>query len=97
MLELLNSIMFIGLILAFGSTVYYSVKYRKERTANLKGLFQAKQNISMGFLLILLAIFPLLGTLGSVGIVVGTLFLLLGVFNLFAGIRNRTIYQARLK
>jgi uncharacterized membrane protein HdeD (DUF308 family) len=97
MLEVLNSIIFIGFIIAFGFTIYYSVKFRREQRPNHKGLLQAKQNICMGFLLVLLAIYPLFVTSGSIGVVIGALFLLMGLFNLFAGIRNRSTYQTRLK
>ncbi|MEX1029300.1 MAG: YtpI family protein [Paenibacillaceae bacterium] len=97
MLEVLNSIIFIGFIIAFSFTIYYSVKFRRERKPDHRGLLQAKQNISMGFLLVLMALYPLFVTSGSIGVVIGTLFLLIGLFNLFAGIRNRSVYQARLK
>jgi Zn-dependent protease len=97
MLEVINSIIIFGFILALGFTLYYSVKFRRERQSDLRGLLQAKQNISMGILLVLLAAYPLFVTSGTVGVIVGLLFLLMGLFNLFAGIRNRSTYQARLK
>jgi hypothetical protein len=87
-----------GLIIALGFSIYYSVRFRREQKPNHKGLLQAKQNISMGVMLTVLALYPLLVITGSsVSIVIGAMFLLIGLFNLFAGIRNHTIYQARLK
>jgi Zn-dependent protease len=97
MLEVINSIIILGFILALGFTLYYSVKFRRERQPDLRGLLQAKQNISMGFLLVLLSAYPLFVTSGTAGVIVGLLFLLMGLFNLFAGIRNRSTYNARLK
>jgi TRAP-type C4-dicarboxylate transport system permease small subunit len=97
MLEVINSIIIFGFILALGFTLYYSVKFRRERQPDLRGLLQAKQNISMGIVLVLLSAYPILGISGTAGIIVGLLFLLMGLFNLFAGIRNHSTYQARLK
>jgi asparagine N-glycosylation enzyme membrane subunit Stt3 len=98
MSEALEYIIYIGLVIALGFSLYYSVKFRRERKPDHKGLLQAKQNISMGIMLNLLALYPLLIISGSsVGIVIGAMFLLLGLFNLFAGIRNHMIYRARLK
>lgn len=98
MLEALVYILYISFIIALGFSIYYSVKFRRERKPDHKGLLQAKQNISMGTMLILLALYPLLIISGSsVGIVIGAMFLLIGLFNLFAGIRNHTTYRARIK
>lgn len=97
MLESLQYIHNVSFILTFGFSIYYSVKFRREREPDHKGLLQAKQNISMGIMLTLLALYPLLLISGSsVGIAIGAMFLLIGLFNLFAGIRNHTIYRARL-
>lgn len=98
MLEALVYILYISFIIALGFSIYYSVKFRRERKPDHKGLLQAKQNISMGTMLTLLALYPLLIISGSsVGIVIGAMFLLIGLFNLFAGIRNHTTYRARIK
>ncbi|MEX2416464.1 MAG: YtpI family protein [Paenibacillaceae bacterium] len=97
MLVTLQYILYVSFIIAIGFSIYYSVKFRRERRLDHRGLLQAKQNISMGIMLILLALYPLLIISGSsIGIVIGAMFLLMGLFNLFAGIRNHTTYRARL-
>lgn len=96
MLETIKTIIFTGFIISLGYTIYYSVKFRRERKPDHRGLLQAKQNMSMGILLVLLSVYPLFITAGSIGIVVGALFILIGLFNVFAGIRNRSTFQARL-
>ncbi|MNN91914.1 hypothetical protein D3C81_2100970 [compost metagenome] len=46
-------------------------------------------NISMGFMLIVLALIQMFMFSGStVRVVVGALFMVIGAFNIFAGIRN---------
>lgn len=97
MLESLQYIHNLSFVITLGFSIYYSVKYRRERKPDHKGLLQAKQNISMGIMLTLLSLYPLLFISGSsAGIVIGAIFLLIGLFNLFAGIRNHTVYRARL-
>ncbi len=97
MLEILQYIHNFLFLITIGFSIFYSVKYRRERNPNYKGFMQAKLNISMGIMLTLLSLYPLLIIAGSsVGIVIGAMFLLIGLFNLFAGIRNWTIYKARL-
>ena len=98
MYEFIKNAVFILLLLALGSSIYYSVKFRRQTDAILRGLYQAKQNIVMGVMLILLSVYPLYLIVGrNITITIGILFLLLGLFNLFAGIRNHAIYRSRLK
>ncbi len=98
MYELFKNIVFILLLAALGFTIYYSVKYRKQLEAVQRGLYQAKQNIAMGFALVLLAIYPLYLIQGTnIALIVGILFLLIGLFNLFAGFRNLAIFRSRMK
>lgn len=91
-LYILYALIFI--LLAF--TLTYSVKYRRQRDADMRGLFQARMNICMGGALALLALILLLLIPGTyTSIAVGVIFLLLGLFNLFAGLRNHALYSAR--
>lgn len=78
----------------------YSFKSRRTSDANLRGLLGAKMNISMGIMLTLLSITLLFiydsATDGStIRVIIGSLFLLIGLFNIFAGIRNRKLYTRR--
>lgn len=80
--------------------LYYSFKSRRTADVNLRGLLGAKMNISMGIMLTLLAVIQLFlfdsVTEGStVRVIIGTFFLLIGLFNIFAGIRNRKMFSRR--
>jgi len=78
-------------------SVVFSFKGRREKNQNLRGLQTARMNISMGIMLIFIAgVQLLLSAESTVRIVIGALFLVLGVFNLFAGLRNHSIYRKRL-
>ncbi|MMZ71032.1 hypothetical protein D1872_342510 [compost metagenome] len=59
----------------------------------MRGKSSAKMNIFMGFMLIILALIQMFMYSGStVRVVVGALFMVLGAFNIFAGIRNLGLY-----
>jgi uncharacterized membrane protein len=61
------------------------------------GLYTAKMNICMGLMLLFIATIQILLFEGStVRVIVGSIFLLIGLFNLFAGLRNHSVYS-RLK
>lgn len=50
----------------------------------------------MGAMMVLLALYPLYLIPGTnIGVIIGVIFLLIGLFNLFVGIRNQAIYRAR--
>lgn len=75
-------------------SAYYSFKSRRTADGRWRGLYASRMNINMGLMLIFLSILLLLMFSGSsVRVVVSSLFLLLGLFNLFAGIRNRSYYS----
>ncbi|MNH47365.1 hypothetical protein D3C79_1105570 [compost metagenome] len=53
-------------------------------------------NISMGVMLIFIAFVQMfLAGESTLRIVIGAVFLVMGVFNLFAGLRNLSIYRAQ--
>lgn len=84
-----------GILISLIATVYYSLRYRRSVDAVLRGLFAARMNIVMGITLILLALIQMLLFAGStLRVIIGALFMLLGLFNLFAGLRNHGIYRA---
>ena len=97
MITVIQNILYVCFLIALVSSIYYSFKVRRDQRADYKGIFQARQNMSMGIMLVLLASYPFLFVEGSsVGVIIGALFLLLGLFNLYAGIRNHAIYRRRL-
>lgn len=77
----------------FGS-VFFSVRYRRQLSRKTRGLDAAKMNMSMGVMLISISIIQLFLFTGStLRVIVGLVMLLLGLFNLFAGIRNYGVYD----
>jgi len=75
-------------------SVIYSVRSRRVKEPVQKGIIGGKLNISMGIMLILISVVQLLNSNEStLRIVLGAIFLLLGLFNLFAGLRNHSYYR----
>ncbi len=70
-------------------SVFFSFRSRRATEPRVRGLNAARMNISMGALLLLAALVQIvLFEPDTVRIIVGAMFLLLGLFNLFAGLRN---------
>lgn len=77
------------IVIALGFTVFYSFRHRREQDIAYKGLYASRMNIAMGIMLVIIAISQLFFFTDSVTRrIFGTVCLLLGLFNLFAGIRN---------
>lgn len=96
MIESLLYVMYAILIVSSVCSIVFSIKSRRSLDARIRGLSQAKMNISMGFMLIVLALIQMLMFSGStVRVVVGALFMVLGAFNIFAGIRNYGLISRR--
>lgn len=93
------TINFLALI-SMGFSLYYSFKSRRTADTHLRGLLSAKMNISMGIMLTLLSTILLFVFIGqnegsTIRVIIGALFLLIGLFNIFAGLRNRKMYTRR--
>lgn len=87
-----------ALLLVFAGSLFcsvlFSVRYRRQISRKARGLDAAKMNMSMGTMLISISIIQLFLFSGStVRVIVGLVMLLLGLFNLFAGIRNYGLYD----
>lgn len=75
-----------------------SFRSRRSSDGKLRGLYASRMNINMGLMLIFAAVILLIVFTGStVKIIVGALFFLLGLFNLFAGIRNHSHFTRLLR
>jgi hypothetical protein len=75
-------------------TIFYSIKYRRQKADNLRGLFAARMNINMGIMLVCISLFQFLFfNFSNTRVVFGAIILLLGLFNFFAGVRNHSLYQ----
>lgn len=94
MVETLQIILAVLVIGTAALSAYYSFKSRREPDGKLRGLLGAKLNIHMGLMLIFISILLMLIFSGSsVRVVVCSLFILLGLFNLFAGMKNKTYFS----
>jgi hypothetical protein len=94
MLQMIQIALSTLIVITLLFTVYYSFRYRRERDARLRGLFAARMNIAMGLMLCCIAVSQLFFLTDSVTRrIFGTVCLLLGLFNLFAGIRNHGIFN----
>jgi hypothetical protein len=83
------------LIIVFAAlSVFYSIRYRRQTDERKRGLYSARLNISMGFMLIIIAITQLFFfTDSNTRRIFGTTCLLIGLFNLFVGLRNHSSYS----
>ncbi|MGI2295452.1 YtpI family protein [Paenibacillus sp. GXUN7292] len=87
-----------GIMITLVLSVVFSFKGRREQAQNIRGLHTARMNISMGIMLIFIAgVQLLLSAESTMRIVIGALFLVLGIFNLFAGLRNHSIFRKRIE
>ena len=76
--------------------VYHSFKSRRASSLELRFTHAAKMNISMGVMLLAIAIIQIfLFPYSTVRLVFGTVCLLLGTFNLYSGIRNLLYFRTR--
>ncbi|MFF2480613.1 YtpI family protein [Paenibacillus sp. NPDC058071] len=83
-----------GIIITLALTVLFSYKSRRSTDAKTRGLNASRMNISMGAMLVFIAGVQLfLSNESTARIVIGSVFLVLGLFNLFAGFRNHSIYR----
>lgn len=84
-----------GIVLTLALSVLYSIGYRRQRDPVLRGLNAARMNISMGLLLIGLAVLQAaLFKMSSLRLGLATVFALVGLFNLFAGRKNLVYYRS---
>lgn len=85
-----------GILITLVATVYYSFRYRRQADARLRGLYAARMNIVMGLMLVLIALIQMLLFQGStLRVIIGAIFMLLGLFNMFAGLRNHSLYKGK--
>ncbi|WP_018753387.1 YtpI family protein [Paenibacillus sanguinis] len=94
MIETIQYILYSLLIFSCLSSLFFSFKSRRSLEPATRALAGAKMNISMGLMLIILALIQMLLFTGStLRVVIGAIFMVLGAFNIFAGIRNHGMYS----
>ncbi|CAM4186622.1 hypothetical protein PAEN110709_00660 [Paenibacillus endophyticus] len=93
--QLLQWVLVPGILITLVLSAIFSFKSRRASDARTRGLFSARMNISMGIMLMFIALVQLfLSGESTLRIVIGAIFLVIGVFNLFAGLRNLGAYSA---
>ncbi|CAH1219349.1 hypothetical protein PAECIP111893_04548 [Paenibacillus plantiphilus] len=91
----LHWVIIIGICMTSLLSVFFSIKARRQSDSRLRGLNTARLNMSMGVMLVFIALFFMLAYTGStIKVIIGTLLLIMGLFNLFAGLRNHSVYNA---
>jgi cell division protein FtsW (lipid II flippase) len=90
--------LFILICLFLGLTLFYSIRSRRESDAAKRGLYTARMNICMGLMLVLIAITQIFFfSESSFRRIFGTVLVLIGVFNVFVGIRNHGHFDRLLR
>ena len=83
-----------GIFIFLALSVIFSWKARRSGDKRMRGIHGARTNICMGIMLLFIsAVQLLLSNEATVRIVIGALFMVVGVFNLFAGPRNLGVYR----
>ncbi|MBP2002543.1 hypothetical protein J2Z69_003629 [Paenibacillus shirakamiensis] len=94
MIQSIEYVLYAALIIACVCSLFFSFKSRRSLDAHTRGVSGARMNVSMGAMLISLALIQMFIFSGStLRVVIGALFLVLGAFNIFAGLRNLTLYS----
>lgn len=92
-MEIFHYIVYTVFIVTLALTVFYSIAHRRQQNPKIRGLYAARMNISMGFMLGMIALIQIILFTGStVRVIFGAICLVLGLFNIFAGIRNHGIF-----
>ena len=95
MVTTLHWLLIILICLTSVLSVVFSFKARRSSAIRLRGIYGARLNICMGIMLVLIALFFMLLFSGStVKVIIGALFIVMGLFNLFAGLRNHGVYSS---
>lgn len=94
--EVLQWLSMAGITVSLILTVFYSYKSRRNADGRLRGLYAARMNICMGIMLLFIALIQIFYPGSTLRVIIGAIFMLLGLFNLFAGIRNHG-YFSRMK
>ncbi|MBH5317244.1 YtpI family protein [Paenibacillus sp. GSMTC-2017] len=92
--QLLQWVLFPCIVITLALSSFFSFKSRRSNEARTRGMNTARMNISMGFLLLFIAAVQLfLSEESTLRIVIGAIFMVIGLFNLFAGLRNLSAYR----
>ncbi|ASS66440.1 MULTISPECIES: YtpI family protein [unclassified Paenibacillus] len=94
----LQWILIAGIVLTSAMSVVYSFKSRRSSDPRQRALHAARMNISMGSMLLFISLIQMFMYSGStLRVIIGSLFMVLGLFNIFAGLRNRSMIRAAME
>ncbi|RXZ84665.1 hypothetical protein EBB07_01200 [Paenibacillaceae bacterium] len=94
-MEFIQNLLVTCTIASLALSVVFSLRSRRSKIPRTRGLNTARMNICMGIMLVLMALIQMVSFSGStIRVIVGSLFLVLGLFNLFAGLRNHSTFRA---
>ncbi|TDG00714.1 YtpI family protein [Paenibacillus piri] len=93
-MEIVQSLLPVFILVPLVLSVYYSFRSRRTEDVKQRGLYTARMNIAMGVMLLVIAVSQLFFfTDSNLRRVFGVICFLLGMFNLFAGLRNHSQYN----
>ncbi|MDF2835512.1 MAG: hypothetical protein K0Q63_1152 [Paenibacillus sp.] len=94
-LELLQWVLFPVILVTLVLSVFFSYKSRRSSDPKQRGMNGARMNISMGVMLLFISVIQLfMSDESTFKVVIGAVFMVIGLFNLFAGLRNLSAYRA---
>lgn len=94
MITVIRYALFIILVLSVIAAALYSIRARRVADPADRGFHMAMMNLYMGIMLISLSLVCMFLFRGSTpAVIVEAAFMVLGAFNLFAGIRSRSYYS----
>ncbi|AKG34076.1 YtpI family protein [Paenibacillus durus] len=94
MILFIKYLLFLLLTLSVLGAAYFSAASRRAASSEERGLKRAVMNILLGSMLVLLALMSMFLFRGStVSVIVEAVFLVLGAFNVFSGLRSYGYYS----
>ncbi|QNK59928.1 YtpI family protein [Paenibacillus sp. PAMC21692] len=94
-LEMLQWVLFPVILISLVLSVVFSYKSRRSADGRKRGINAARMNISMGVMMMFISFIQLfMSDESTLKVVIGAIFLVVGLFNLFAGLRNLSAYRA---
>jgi hypothetical protein len=88
-----SSIIYYLLLIELAVTVYYSIRGRRSRDILQRAIFFARMNIMIGVLFLTMSFAQLFTTSYNQWLIMfAIVVMIIGLFNLFVGIRNHGIY-----
>lgn len=93
MVGIIRYVIFAVLVISCIAAALSSIRARKMPDPIDRGIFHGVKNISMGIMLVALSFIAMLMFRGSTpAVIVEAVFIILGAFNIFAGIRSTSYY-----